>query len=325
MFLSIVIPVYNVEEYIEECLDSILPLENTKYEYEIIIINDGSPDNSRELIIPYLKCFKNIQLVDKENGGLSSARNLGISLAKGDYILFVDSDDCIFAEELLKMLDIIAVNNVDILRGEYIRSDGNSSPFTHLRTPYASKILDIQSLYTHVLYGENYTWLFIFRRDYILKNNLRYTDELYYEDADFVRKLLMKSGSVMYCNIPFYYYRINPESITLNVSYKHINDLIFIIDQYCRIIESLDNRQTEFYIALKRHVTSLYLMIYGWSITNENLVQYQSEIANRLTPYCRYLISPTSSGEKIKYYWYKLWKYRFSTFQRIILSFLKPE
>ena len=89
--VSVIVPVYNVEEYLERCLDSLV--NQTLKDIEIIIVNDGSTDGSKEIIQKYLNKYKNIVYLEKENGGLSSARNYGIPYAKGEYIGFVDSDD----------------------------------------------------------------------------------------------------------------------------------------------------------------------------------------------------------------------------------------
>ena len=101
--VSIIVPVYNVEEYLERCLDSLV--NQTLKDIEIIIVNDGSTDGSKEKIQKYINKYKNIVYLEKENGGLSSARNYGIPYAKGEYIGFVDSDD--YVE--LTMLSLIHI------------------------------------------------------------------------------------------------------------------------------------------------------------------------------------------------------------------------
>lgn len=95
MFLSFVVPVYNTEKYLPECLDSLLEQDIPKEEYEIICVNDGSTDNSLEILHAYQEKFPNIVVIDKENSGVAMARNAGMDAAKGDYIWFVDSDDFI--------------------------------------------------------------------------------------------------------------------------------------------------------------------------------------------------------------------------------------
>lgn len=106
MVFSIIIPVYNVERYLRQCLDSCLDQDIPKSEYEIIIVNDGSPDNSQVIINEYALLYDNICVINKSNGGLSTARNAGLSIAKGNFIWFVDSDDSIVSNSLKYIYDI---------------------------------------------------------------------------------------------------------------------------------------------------------------------------------------------------------------------------
>lgn len=100
MTFSIIIPVYNVEKYLNECVDSVLNQKNV--DYEIILVDDGSTDNSGQICDEYLKKHSNVSVIHKVNGGLSDARNAGLESAEGDYILFVDSDDKIEENSLSK-------------------------------------------------------------------------------------------------------------------------------------------------------------------------------------------------------------------------------
>ncbi|MFK4998687.1 glycosyltransferase family 2 protein [Bacillus sp. N9] len=117
--LSIIIPVYNVEKYLKECLNSILDY-NHSFKLEVIIINDGSTDNSDKIAKEYERNFSNVRVFHKENGGLSSARNLGIREASGEYITFIDSDDFIKNEGLEKLLEYAKDYNLDLIRGKYL-------------------------------------------------------------------------------------------------------------------------------------------------------------------------------------------------------------
>ena len=130
--LSIIVPAYNVEEYIGECLNSILS-QKTKYNCEVIIVNDGSTDDTKEII----KNFKDrrIKYYEQENQGLSAARNTGLNNAKGKNVLFVDSDDVICDGAIDKMLDAIIENKADIVVGShYMFTNNNKSKHTHTHT-----------------------------------------------------------------------------------------------------------------------------------------------------------------------------------------------
>ena len=115
MLLSIIIPIYNVEQYIGTCFESLFKQDLDYSLYEIIAVNDGTPDNSMKIVEEYAEKYSNIKIVNKENGGVSSARNEGIRRALGDFVIFVDPDDAISENSLLKIHQILVSNRVDIL------------------------------------------------------------------------------------------------------------------------------------------------------------------------------------------------------------------
>lgn len=124
MKFSVIVPVYNVEKYIKDCIDSIL---NQSYDnFEVIIVNDGSPDDSQKIIDEYVKKDKRVKSFIKENGGLSDARNYGVKEATGDYILFVDSDDTI-NKDLLLELNKVADKDIDIIRFQMLKINDNET------------------------------------------------------------------------------------------------------------------------------------------------------------------------------------------------------
>ncbi|MDP2452524.1 MULTISPECIES: glycosyltransferase [unclassified Kaistella] len=115
MKLSIIIPVYNSEKYLGQCLQSVCDQDLPKSDYEIIVINDGSKDGSREIILSFKARYNNIIFIDQENKGVSAARNTGLDLALGEYVTFVDSDDEIYANSLQQQVTYIKENNLDLL------------------------------------------------------------------------------------------------------------------------------------------------------------------------------------------------------------------
>ena len=135
MRLSIIIPVYNVAEYIEKCVYSLLQQDIPTEEFEIIIINDGSPDNSREVVMNLMKTVNNIVFIDQENRGVSMARNAGIAKAKGEFILPVDPDDYILPNTLKINLEHAEKNNLDVLYLSFEILNAAGKPVWH--TDYA--------------------------------------------------------------------------------------------------------------------------------------------------------------------------------------------
>ena len=194
--LTIIVPVYNVEHYICRCLDSILKQNNT-LEYEILLIDDGSTDNSSDICDKYAVKYHNIHVIHKKNNeGVSSARNLGIDNAHGDWICFIDADDWVekdYIETIKKFIDIF--RDADLIEFGFrnILEDGKevhsvfsdkvyNDPFTFIRS----------SQYKHVL------WNYIFKRNIINDNRIRFVNNLKYsEDQNFILKYIFVSQLII--------------------------------------------------------------------------------------------------------------------------------
>ena len=171
MKLSYIVPVYNVEAYLDKCLRSLYNQSLELADFEVVIINDGSSDSSIEIIEKYRTLYQNITLIEQENQGLSVARNNGINHAKGDYILCVDSDDFLIQDSISNLLQKAIDLNLDVLRGEYRYCDDADNLLLlddtkRHRYQYSYKIIDgdllFQCIYCKVL--------FCLRTGYILEN-----------------------------------------------------------------------------------------------------------------------------------------------------------
>ena len=210
--LSIIVPVYNTEQYLEKCLDSLV--KQTLKEIEIILINDGSPDNSEVIIKKYLKMYNNIKYIKKDNGGLSSARNEGLKHVQGEYIGFVDSDDYVKVDMFEKMYNKIIKDKSDIvicdmvyeLNGKDI-SDTNFKDFGILNKNEAILMyLDNNYFRAHVINK-------IFKKE--LFTGLTFLEGEVYEDVDIFYKLLHKSSKISFIDEKLYFYNQgNFQSIT---------------------------------------------------------------------------------------------------------------
>lgn len=164
MKVSIIIAIYNIENYIKRCLDGIIQLDNRIV--EIICVNDGSTDNSGKIVEEYGKKDSRIKLINKVNGGISNARNVGVKEAQGEYLIFVDGDDYIFPEKLKKVLDEVEnLTDVDVVWMGYIREDWNGiyTVNTRLEEGYQNKE-KIQQQFIPSLIGISYTKLYAWFR-----------------------------------------------------------------------------------------------------------------------------------------------------------------
>lgn len=209
--LSIVIPVYNVEKYISRCLDSVCNQDLNKSEYEILAIDDGSNDRSAQIIQEYQVLHPNIKLDQKPNGGLSSARNRGIELAKGKYIMFLDSDDFIEPDVLQELIERMEKESLDYLGyGINMIKNGKISDY------YAGKkrpdsVNSISGLY----YISNYkitisAWGHIAKTSIYRDNNLRFYEGIIHEDYPFMLQTYHFTNKMGFSNKPVYNYDIKP-------------------------------------------------------------------------------------------------------------------
>lgn len=232
--LSIIIPVYNVEKYVGACIESIFKQRISENEFEVILINDGSTDNSLNIIQEYEKRYSNITIISQKNQGLSTTRNNGIKSAKGEYLLFVDSDDLIIDNTLKVMLHIATQNQVDILKGDYVKANNqeieNGIEIANLNTntPSAIKtgeqgfIEDYNPMYSYAV-------LNLYRREFIIKNQILFLEGKYFEDVAFTIEAYLKAKTFMAIPLQFYVYRQNDSSIMATMSVNKLysmNDII---------------------------------------------------------------------------------------------------
>lgn len=212
--ISVILPVYNVEKYLHKCISSIL---NQYYDdFELIIVNDGSTDGSLTIIELFANNDK-VRIYDQVNGGVSSARNLGIAKSTGKYCCFIDSDDYLEPDYLTKMVDAIESNNVDIACcGVYVgeKLDGSYTtkvePETNLKLSKEDAILMLFSRKT--FYG--WPWNKIYKLDIIKNNNIQYDTKLKYcEDEVFVLEYLMQCNSLYFLKDILYHYMYNESSV----------------------------------------------------------------------------------------------------------------
>lgn len=252
--ISVIVPVYNTENVLEKCLESII---NQTYEnLEIILVNDGSEDNSINICEKYKEKDNRIIIINKENGGLSSARNEGINVATGDYISFVDSDDCIinnFYEYLVKLLvenkfpDIIQgsferINFDDIEQAQDVLEERNKDIKEHIEV-----LANIEAL--EQLYGPNLkeyielvvVWNKLYKKD--LFDEIRFPERRLHEDEYTTYKLLYKSVKVVKSNIKIYGYIQTNNSIMRNpISQKRIDDTLNAYEEVYNFFDSKKER-----------------------------------------------------------------------------------
>lgn len=225
MKLSIIVPVFNVEEFLANCLKSLVTQDLPKSDYEIIVINDGSSDKSKEIILDYQKKYNNIVFIDQENQGVSVARNKGIDIAKGNYITFVDSDDLIYENALQLILKRLESDDLDLL---YLNIECYNEAGTKLDYDY--KIGDdaiIADGFTHQ--RRTYTPT-VYKKDVI--GTIRFNSNIVIgEDTVFNGLVQSKAKRCSYSSIPYYKYLVRTNSATKKIrTQKAFNGFIAAIE-----------------------------------------------------------------------------------------------
>lgn len=228
MLLSIIVPTYNVETYLGNCLESLVN-QNLKDDcYEIIVVNDGATDSSPEIAVQYEKKYAQIWVHHQENQGLSAARNKGISLAKGKYIYFIDSDDYIAENTLKYALDLLEKHQLDVL-GLRVKNTASlgikATDNPEIMQGEPAKVTDGITYIAENNYLNNAWWYFI-NREFLLNTKLQFPVGRFVEDANFTAQLLCQSRRIMRSSLDFYRYVIRPNSIMRRRSKTHTKKMI---------------------------------------------------------------------------------------------------
>ena len=242
--VSFIIPVYNVEPFIARCLDSILKqsIENK----EIILINDGSTDRSIYICREYEQKYDFIHVIDKDNEGVSVARNIGVSVAKGKYICFVDADDFYIKEFAKEFYDACEKADLDIIRGIYCSFEEETNSFNHIN-------LKMLTYYDQVLNGKEFLeksivenanevvpWLGFFKKTFLTKNNISFPEGISFEEDQlfFLKALLAAGCRIMQKKVEFYAYRVRTGSASKSPNVRKANDVIYVVNQELEFIKN---------------------------------------------------------------------------------------
>jgi len=238
---SIIVPVYQVEDCLERCVDSLLG--QTTPEYEVLLVDDGSRDRSGDICEEYARKDFRVRVFHKKNGGLSSARNYGIDHAKGKYVLFVDSDDYVDLT-LCRELKAAAARHprADVfVYGGLEEKDGSAACRIRREEPERRKTWTAHDymLYAYQSRSLNVqAWLYAYRREFLDRNGLRFKEGILHEDVEFTPRALLKARQIVEVPGNFYHYVIRENSISTSRNMeKNIRDLFRTLQEQCRLAE----------------------------------------------------------------------------------------
>lgn len=233
LILSVIVPVYNVDRYLERCLKSILNQDICKDSYEIILVDDGSTDKGGIICDAYASSESNVSVIHQANQGLSVARNVGMNHAHGKYVLFVDSDDFLQQNVFRALVATMEDSALDVLRFRHTRvCEGNQPATEEFRQeilPLSQGIYRGHDFLIHRLGNECYACQFMVRKDFLTGNNLYFKPGIIFEDTEWTPRVLEKADRVSEIELLVYYYLVRKGSITQGRSEKVVNGQMTLI------------------------------------------------------------------------------------------------
>lgn len=255
---SIIIPAYNASDYIERCVNSFVQQDLDYNDYEVIVINDGSTDNTQELVDNLRQSYSFLRCVTTKNRGLSLARNRGIQEAVGEYILFVDSDDCINPHVLNRIYVELHRDNLDIMLMNYQRLKGEQT--LNIMYSMDGNCREVTTGMQMLEAGKfpPMVWCYAFNRDFLVRNQLQ-MKPMWHEDEEFTPRALYLANRVKYFPVLFYNYYSNGNSFMENYRQENMLYLIKAMTSIKHFIRSYDDKRGNAYFD---HYIASYIMQY---------------------------------------------------------------
>ncbi len=237
MFLSVILPIYNVEKYLIQCLNSVL--KQNFDDYEIILVDDGSNDSSPKICDKYANEHKNVKVIHKKNGGQSSARNAGLMVAKGDYIFFLDSDDYLLNNDFFLRIFSLANLNPDFIVFKHIRYFENQKKYSECNYDFRMNYTEFSDIVKELVKKDAFfgmAWIKIIKKSILLDNNICFIEGLTGEDMPWNLELYLNSKSIYLMDSVEYVYRQRNNSITTTPNLKNLTDFINILEKNFPIV-----------------------------------------------------------------------------------------
>lgn len=267
--LSIVIPVYNVEAYIGRCLESLIGIDSF-IDNEVIVVNDGTKDNSMKVVNGFHKFFRNFYIINQENRGLSAARNAGIEYSSGEYIYFLDSDDYVSLPEFCNVFSKIESIGSDCIVGNYFDDINGALIYGSSRIKTHSDIvMNGETFFTkYYKYIDTPVWRCIYRSSLIKDNNFKFTEGVMHEDVNWSPKLYISAAKVAYTPVPFYRYVHRSGSIQhSSFSDKRLDSLLNV---YSDLVEFGKSKSMSVQKSINRRAAISALVLIGLGGGNIN-------------------------------------------------------
>ncbi|MBB5333536.1 glycosyltransferase family 2 protein [Chryseobacterium koreense] len=294
MDLSVIIPVYNVEKFLAKCLDSVLNTFWNGVTIEILLVNDGSPDGSLAIAEKYQQEHREIKIISQENKGLGGARNTGIKNASGNYLFFLDADDYLINDQLTVLVKEAVHSDLDILEFGAKRVDLNGNVIDEIFQYLPTQVLSAEQYLMQIDFA-NSACNKLYKRDFLLQNNITFFEKTWIEDAPFNIEAISKASKVKAAsNIPVAYLQ-NPDSITrgtraLSAQRKFIEDSIKVtayIDRFSNF-HTLQAANLKIQNRVATFVAGILLYILKCDCTKKDKIGYVHQLSKQNLYPCHY-------------------------------------
>lgn len=244
MLATIIVPIFNIENYIKQCIDSLLPL--LKHNCEIIMVAGHSSDCTNDIALQYVRQYADIQLIYQNGKGLSNARNCGLRVAKAEFTVFVDGDDFVDAAVLVRMLDSIT-SNIDVLMTNFYRNYENigSEILISEINHYSNGLENLQyNINPHKCFWN--VWRNIYRTDFLQKHDLFFLENTYAEDIDYFSRVCIEKPAIQYSQEAFYHYRMDRKGSLMNdVPLIRLEQTVHVIEESVQRLRNCKESWTE--------------------------------------------------------------------------------
>ncbi len=261
MDLSIIVPIYNVEQYVRACIESIYQQGLDEDRFEVILVNDGTKDKSMEMIANIIQQHKNITVINQENQGLSMARNNGMAIARGEYILMPDSDDLLVENSLKPLLKNALETKADLVVADFLIMNDDEINNRQLiyQQEFSMKEKTGEELYMDDLKPNHfYVWQTLYKKDFITKNNLKFIPGIYFQDVPFTHEAYLKAKTCIKTSWLLNIYRRGQESASNLSSFnlKKAHDFCIAIAKSWELYKNMEGLLPE---TKKRQKSLIYI------------------------------------------------------------------
>ena len=310
MDLSIIVPVYNVEKYIRPCIESIFKQGLDDADFELIIINDGTKDRSMEVIADIISQHNNITVINQENQGLSVVRNNGIAAAKGDYILMPDSDDLLIENSLKPLLEIAHNSHADLVVADFLSMNDDEIEHTII-SQLQQEEFDYKEKTGEELFLQDldpyhcYVWRTLFRREFLLENNLTFVPGIYIQDVPFTHECYLKAKKCFRTSWLLNIYRKGHESATFSFNPQKAKDFCTAIAKTWELTH-LDGLSPQIQNKLREDVYTSFSVMIWITIHKIKRVSERIDIIDSLKRQAPDLWFRNGTKQKLESYMYRL-------------------